>query len=51
MLTRPEAPADVLEFAIAASCLKHSILGDFNLVNRDEVEALVAGHGSGRIVR
>jgi len=51
LLTRPETPAEVLDFAIAASCLKHSIPGDFNLVNRDEVQALVAGHGSGRIVR
>ena len=51
LLTRPDAPADMLEFAIAASCLKHSIPGDFNLVSRDEVEALVAGHASGRIVR
>lgn len=51
LLTRPAAPAEVLEFAIAAGCLKHSIPGDFNLVSRDEVEALIAGHGSGRIVR
>jgi 2-dehydro-3-deoxygluconokinase len=51
LLTRPLEPADVLEFAIAAGCLKHSIPGDFNLVDRYEVEALVAGHGSGRIVR
>ncbi|HNY20524.1 MAG TPA: sugar kinase [Treponemataceae bacterium] len=43
--------AQALEFATAASCLKHSIPGDFNLVSRSEVESLVAGGGSGRISR
>ena len=40
-----------LEFAAAASCLKHSILGDFNRVDVGEVEALVKGEGSGRVQR
>lgn len=40
-----------LEFAIAASCLKHSIYGDFNLVTVDEVEKLMAGDASGRVSR
>jgi 2-dehydro-3-deoxygluconokinase len=40
-----------LEFAVAASCLKHSILGDFNRVSRDEVEKLVKGDASGRVQR
>lgn len=40
-----------LEFAIAASCLKHSILGDFNLVTVGEVEKLMAGDASGRVSR
>ncbi len=40
-----------LEFATAASCLKHSILGDFNRVGVAEVEALVAGEASGRVQR
>jgi 2-dehydro-3-deoxygluconokinase len=40
-----------LEFATAASCLKHSILGDFNRVDVSEVEALVKGEGSGRVQR
>ena len=40
-----------LEFAAAASCLKHSILGDFNRVDVAEVEALVKGEGSGRVQR
>jgi len=40
-----------LEFAAAASCLKHSILGDVNRVSAAEVEALVAGDASGRVQR
>lgn len=40
-----------LEFAVAASCLKHSIIGDFNRMTVKEVEALVAGDSSGRIKR
>jgi len=40
-----------LEFATAASCLKHSILGDINRVSVAEVEALVAGDASGRVQR
>jgi 2-dehydro-3-deoxygluconokinase len=40
-----------LEFATAASCLKHSILGDFNRVDVTEVETLMKGEGSGRVQR
>jgi 2-dehydro-3-deoxygluconokinase len=40
-----------LEFAVAASCLKHSIVGDFNLVTVAEVEKLMAGDASGRVSR
>lgn len=42
---------DALEFAVAASCLKHTINGDFNLVSVAEVEALKKGSGSGRVER
>jgi len=42
---------DALEFAVAASCLKHSIPGDFNLVSINEVEKLAKGSGSGRVER
>lgn len=42
---------DALEFAVAASCLKHSIPGDFNRVSVGEVEALMKGSGSGRVQR
>lgn len=40
-----------LEFAVAASCLKHSILGDFNRVTVPEVEHLMSGDASGRVQR
>jgi 2-dehydro-3-deoxygluconokinase len=40
-----------LEFATAASCLKHSILGDINRVGVSEVEALMQGDASGRVQR
>lgn len=40
-----------LEFAVAASCLKHSILGDFNRVTVPEVRKLMSGDGSGRVQR
>jgi 2-dehydro-3-deoxygluconokinase len=45
------APLDALEFAVAASCLKHSIPGDFNRFTVDEVNALLRGGGSGRVQR
>ncbi len=40
-----------LDFGIAASCLKHTIYGDFNLVTVDEVEKLMGGDSSGRVSR
>jgi 2-dehydro-3-deoxygluconokinase len=43
--------AEALEFAVAASCLKHSILGDINLATVAEVKRLVGGDGSGRVQR
>ena len=43
--------AESLEFATAASCLKHSIEGDFNLVTVDEVKSLASGNASGRVQR
>lgn len=44
-------PDRCVEFAVAASCLKHTILGDFNLVAREEIETLLAGDASGRVRR
>jgi len=40
-----------LEFAVAASCLKHTIPGDYNRVSTKEVESLMKGSGSGRVQR
>ena len=40
-----------IEFAVAASALKHSIEGDFNRVSVSEVEKLAGGDGSGRVQR
>ncbi len=45
------AMQDAIEFAVAASCLKHTIEGDFNLVSVDEVKNLAKGDGSGRVQR
>lgn len=42
---------DVIEMAVAASCLKHSIEGDYNLVSWNEVETLAKGNASGRVQR
>lgn len=42
---------DSVEFAVAASAMKHTISGDFNLVTVDEVETLVGGDASGRVQR
>lgn len=52
-LTMPElsAPETAVAFAAAASCLAHTIVGDFNYTTRSEVEALMKGSGSGRVVR
>lgn len=44
-------PQMALNFAAAAACLKHSIIGDFNAVSVSEVEALMAGDASGRVSR
>jgi 2-dehydro-3-deoxygluconokinase len=52
-LDTPElaAPERAIQFAVAASCLKHSVEGDFNYVTRDEIESLMAGNASGRVQR
>ena len=50
LLTYP-TQAEALEFAVAASCLKHTISGDFNRVTVKEVESLMKGSGSGRVER
>lgn len=50
-LMNGKSTQDAIEFAVAASALKHSIEGDFNRVSVAEVEKLVAGDGSGRVQR
>jgi len=52
-LTTPELsePATAVSFGVAASCLKHSIKGDVNFSTRAEVEALMGGASSGRVIR
>ena len=45
------SPQDAVSFATAASCLAHSISGDFNFTTRSEVESLMKGSSSGRVVR
>lgn len=50
-LLAEQSPQSAVEFAAAASCLKHSIPGDFNFVKLKEVEALVGGDASGRVQR
>ena len=50
LATKGDAKA-ALEFAVGASCLKHTINGDLNLVSVEEVEKLIGGDGTGRIAR
>lgn len=51
LLTYTDDDQKALEFAVAASCLKHTIYGDFNQVSVEEVEKLMAGDASGRVAR
>ena len=50
-LNNYETKQQALEFAVAASCLKHSIIGDFNRVSVSDVEKLAGGDGTGRVQR
>lgn len=50
-LANYDTDREALEFAVAASCLKHSILGDFNRVSAEDVKKLMSGDGSGRVQR
>ena len=51
LLTYNRDDQKALNFAVAASCLKHTIYGDFNQVTVDEVEKLMGGDASGRVAR
>ena len=50
-LNHYEDKQSALEFAVAASCLKHSVIGDFNRVGVSDVEKLMGGDGTGRVQR
>ena len=50
-LLAEKAPQDAINFAVAASCLKHTIEHDFNLMSVAEVESLAGGNASGRVQR
>ena len=50
-LMKKNSTKEALQFAVAASCLKQTIPGDFNLVSIDEVDKLSKGSGSGRVER
>ncbi len=47
----PDSDEKALQFAVAASCLKHTVRGDFNMVTVEEVEKLMTGDASGRVAR
>lgn len=51
LLTYPDDDQKALEFAVAASCLKHTVYGDFNQATVEEVEKLMSGDASGRVSR
>jgi len=51
LLTYPNDDQKALNFAVAASCLKHTIYGDYNQVTVEEVEKLMNGDASGRVAR
>lgn len=51
LISYPNDDQKALDFAVAASCLKHTVYGDFNLVTVSEVENLMKGDGSGRVSR
>ena len=51
LLNYPKNDQNALDFAVAASCLKHTIKGDANLVTVEEVEKLMGGDASGRVAR
>jgi 2-dehydro-3-deoxygluconokinase len=51
LINWPDDHQSALEFAVAATCLKHSISGDINLSTAEEIKALMSGQGGGRVSR
>lgn len=50
-MLKEKSEQDIIEFAVAASCLKHSVEGDYNMMSVAEVESLAGGNASGRVQR
>jgi 2-dehydro-3-deoxygluconokinase len=50
-LSSGQKPQDAIDFAAAASCLKHSIMGDYNFAKLEEIKALIISGGAGRVQR
>ena len=50
-ISSPDNYQSVLEFAVAATCLKHSISGDLNLATVSEIKTLMSGSGGGRVLK
>ena len=50
-LLTEKTPQEAINFAVAASCLKHTVEQDFNLMSVQEVESLAGGNASGRVQR
>ena len=50
-LVEGKSPQEIIDFAVAASVLKHTIPGDANLAVREEVEHFIEGKGRGRVQR
>ncbi len=51
LIAKPNQYQYALEFAVAACCLKHTIVGDYNLATLNEVEHALSGDGSGKVSR
>ncbi|MWB94066.1 sugar kinase [Flavobacterium sp. GA093] len=51
LIKLPEEPQKTVEYALAASCLKHSIAGDINLASAEDITALMNGSTGGRVIR
>ena len=51
LMSWPENDQKALDFAVAASSLKHTIYGDYNQVTVEEIEKLMSGDASGRVAR
>lgn len=51
IIKTPENPKRIIDFAVAACCLKHTIMGDYNLATLEEIENMINGDTSGKVSR